>query len=55
MLQRYPLAPLEVRITLPPGQKVSGPLAEIVGMDEGEMVTMAGTEVPPQVPEVVTL
>jgi hypothetical protein len=45
----------EVRITLPAGQKVNGPLAEIVGMMIGVMLTVTGVEVPPQLAVVVTL
>jgi hypothetical protein len=32
VLQRFPVDSLEVRVTLPPEQKVVGPLAEMIGI-----------------------
>jgi hypothetical protein len=55
VLHRYPLAPVEVSITLPPGQNVSGPLAVMTGMAEGLMVTKAAADVPAQMPVAVTV
>ena len=34
LLQVFPVAALDVKVTLPPEQKVVGPLAEIVGVVE---------------------
>jgi hypothetical protein len=43
-LQLFPDAKLEVKITLPPGQKVNGPLADIVGVEGVFTVTVIGVE-----------
>ena len=53
--QRLPVELLEVRVTVPPGQNESGPLAEIVGaVIEVETVTVIDAEVA-VVPDLVTL
>lgn len=51
----FPVALLEVSVTVPPGQNESGPLAEIVGaVIEVETVTVIDAEVA-VVPDLVTL
>lgn len=55
VLQRYPDAGEEVRITLPLGQNVSGPLAEMVGLDAALTWTTVAEEVPVQLPVLLTV
>lgn len=55
LLHRYPEADEDVSITLPPGQKVSGPPAVIVGITEIITTTGVEADVAPQLPEDVTL
>ena len=55
LLHSIPLATDEVSITLPPGQNVSGPFADIVGIRGVIRFTIVAAEVPPQVPVLVTL
>ena len=42
------VAELEVKVTLPPAQKVVGPLAEIVGVTGVVIVTFIGVDVAEQ-------
>ena len=50
--QRFPVELLEVRVTLPPGQNESGPLAVITGVGTDERVeTATGDDVAEQFPE----
>jgi hypothetical protein len=50
--QVFAVAALEVNVTLPPEQKVKGPLAEIVGAEGVELtVTIVGVDVTEQAPE----
>jgi hypothetical protein len=35
VLQRFPVAILDVNVTLDPAQKVNGPLADIIGVEGG--------------------
>jgi hypothetical protein len=52
--QRFPVELLEVRVTLPPGQNESGPLALIVGAEiEVDTVTVIDEDVA-VVPDLVT-
>ena len=52
----FPVVELEVRFTLPPAQKVVGPLAVIVGTGtEASTVTVVVEDVTAQLPVNVTL
>ena len=55
MLQRYPPANDDVRITLPPGQNDNGPPAVIVGIAVVVELTVVTADTPPHSPVVVTL
>ena len=55
VLNKFPVAAEEVTTTLPPAQKVSGPLAVMVGVGSGLTVTVIGADVPPHGPAVVTV
>jgi hypothetical protein len=55
VLHRYPPEAEEVKRILPPWQNVRGPLAVIVGIDAGLMVTTVAAEAPAQAPVVVTV
>ncbi len=45
---KYPLAALEVSVTLPPAQKVVAPLGVIVGVGSGLTVTTVAAELAEQ-------
>ena len=55
VLHKLPEVDDEVNTTLPPVQKLSGPLAEIVGTGLGLTVTPVAADVPPHAPPVVTV
>ncbi len=53
--QTFPVADDDVNTTLPPAQKVNGPLAEIVGVEgSGLTVTVVPAEVADVQPPLVT-
>jgi hypothetical protein len=45
VLQVFPLDSLDVSVTLPPGQKVVGPLAEMVGVTGVVTLTVTALDV----------
>ena len=52
VLQVFPVAALEVKVTLPPEQNVVGPLVDIVGVEgAGLTVTTVAADVPVHPPE----